>query len=424
MELIDVMSVQSKSGQTTKMRAFIKDCLQQIPEVIFYEKKGNIYATRGVVTGEDKYPCVVAHTDTVHEIKEHYKVLMNEGCMYAMQSGIQAGIGGDDKVGIYTALRMLEEFPVMKAAFFRDEEIGCVGSGMAHAKFFENVGYVLQADRRGVGDVTDVIGGTKMITDEFKEIIKPIMDSYKRTYVNGLITDVGMLARKFPVCMFNASCGYFNPHTNSEFIVPAYVEYNLEFFKDCVKLLGNKLHACVRPKPTYSYNGWADDDYSGWDGHIQKGFSSFDKRFERRMRRKRFSVMKRFNLGGYRAMHLWCEIKDGDKVESRKFLYANQFNYYINDEYVGYGDMEFYEAVMAWHNLHGDKDGTVKERKETPLLDEKKPEPIPTCGICQRDLKQEDDVTEESLYCAHCMMYDWEIEQELSKSKKGGKSKT
>ncbi len=62
-----------------------------------------------------------------------------------------SGIGGDDKVGVYTCLNALfqEGIESVKVSFFRNEEIGCIGSKAADMKWFEDVNWVCQLDRRG-----------------------------------------------------------------------------------------------------------------------------------------------------------------------------------------------------------------------------------------------------------------------------------
>ena len=56
---------------------------------------------------------------------------------------------------------------VIKLAFFVDEEIGCVGSSNANMKFFDDVSFVLQADRQGYEDVAVDIYGIEMFGGEF-----------------------------------------------------------------------------------------------------------------------------------------------------------------------------------------------------------------------------------------------------------------
>ena len=98
--LIDTLSIQSSSGNEYQMISYIKDfCVANVPDAKVDIKDNNIYITKGE---SDVYPCIVSHTDTVHDIHNKYKVFDDEGCIFAFNSetGTQVGVGGDDKVGI------------------------------------------------------------------------------------------------------------------------------------------------------------------------------------------------------------------------------------------------------------------------------------------------------------------------------------
>lgn len=242
-ELVAVMAIQSKSRNNGRMMAFLEERLKAL-KVPYYFDNDNLYATKGKLKKGEFYPCFVAHTDTVHEIKPSFNILHNNGYLIAMDKFSQTGIGGDDKVGIYLALALLDLLDVCKVAFFVDEEIGCIGSGKAHKEFFENVGYVLQADRKGNTGVTESISGMDMISDEFKELIAPAMTFHSRKYVDGMMTDVQTLAHKFDICMMNIECGYYLPHSDKEYVAVQDVENTLNFMYDVSSLCGKKQHPC------------------------------------------------------------------------------------------------------------------------------------------------------------------------------------
>ena len=102
-----------------------------------YDDYGNLYAIKGE---SESYPCVAAHTDTVNAIEKDYKLLQDDDVLFAVDSNYnRLGVGGDDKVGVYIALEMLRKLDYCKAAFFVEEEIGCVGSKKADMSFFKDV---------------------------------------------------------------------------------------------------------------------------------------------------------------------------------------------------------------------------------------------------------------------------------------------
>ena len=188
------------------------------------EDKGNLYVTKGDAS---IYPCVVAHTDTVHSVKpleqySVYKSKVGDNTIYFGWNPVKdtfTGIGGDDKVGIYLALSALRDFPVMKAAFFRDEEIGCIGSSLADMTFFNDVAFVMQGDRRGNGDFVDRIGSVPLFGKNFSDAIAPILKTYKYRLFSGAMTDVQELKTSgLDVACANFSCGYHDPHSAQEYI--------------------------------------------------------------------------------------------------------------------------------------------------------------------------------------------------------------
>lgn len=246
-----VLSVQAESGKTERMTNFIAEELRRIdPGIRIRRKKGNLYATKG---DADIYPCVVAHTDTVHTIipEKDYHVYSDGSIYFAFDSGRKrmTGIGGDDKVGIYVALTMVERLPNVKVAFFRDEEIGCVGSASANIQFFSDCAFVLQCDRRGYGDFVNDAGSTELHGDEFADAVQPILDTYGFKPSYGSMTDVMELKdRGVKVACANMSCGYYRPHTDEEYVVIEEVRLVTNMVQDICKLMGDRQWKHVKPR--------------------------------------------------------------------------------------------------------------------------------------------------------------------------------
>lgn len=213
--LHNTLSIQSKSGQTKRMQKYLlrfakKHGIQATVD------QGNIYMVKGEA---NLYPCAVAHTDTVHKIIDNFAVVIHKGVYYGKDrdTGKQHGVGGDDKVGVALALQALIDFPVMKAAFFRDEEIGCVGSRQADMSFFKDVSLVAQADRRGNHDFADTIFGNDLVGRQFAYAVKPLLEQHGYKSVRGMLTDVYQLRENGLECpSFNMSAGYHDPHSDRE----------------------------------------------------------------------------------------------------------------------------------------------------------------------------------------------------------------
>lgn len=234
--LHNTLSVQSKTGMTEMMNKYILRFVNKIPDVVTYMRDGNIYVTKGQ---SDVYPTIVAHTDTIHHIEDTFAVLKHNGVYFGWNGSEQVGVGGDDKVGIAVALWFLQELDKVKIAFFRDEEIGCVGSSFADMRFFDDSSFVVQCDRQGSDDVAYSIMGQTLFDASFRNHIEPIVDRYGRKIVTGRMTDVWKLRQKgLKVASMNLSCGYFEPHSSKEIVVESVVESTVSFIEEMIEEVG------------------------------------------------------------------------------------------------------------------------------------------------------------------------------------------
>jgi tripeptide aminopeptidase len=289
-KLIEVLSVQSESYNQWRMFAYIIRQLQDIPNTSYYVSDGNIYITKGV---SSDYPCMVAHMDTVHDIVEDLHPLEFNGCITGFNRVTmeQTGIGGDDKVGIYIALECLREFDDIKIAFFRDEEVGCVGSYDANVRFFDDCRFVLQCDRRGNSDFITDASGTELSSKHFQDTIYPIISSYGYKFAKGMMTDVMALKEIGVGCsVANISCGYYNPHTAQEYVDVFDVENCMEMCKTiiryCTEIYSHKYKPRVyTPAAPYSKYAapkkvrtlWSSDWDDYYEGSSGDAFGDYPK---------------------------------------------------------------------------------------------------------------------------------------------------
>lgn len=216
--LFKILRIEAESYDSKAMMAFLAAHAKEKGYQHFYDTTGNFY----MVKGQSKtYPCMVAHTDTVHKIHGHGISIIRYGSKVTGFDGVdmeQTGIGGDDKCGIYAALHCMEALEYCKAAFFVDEEVGCKGSRRCYMKFFKNCRFVLQADRRGNDDfVTDIFG--PLSSDKFQRNVLPIITKYDYKFHTGAMTDVEALRdNNIGLSVANMSAGYYNPHSDREYI--------------------------------------------------------------------------------------------------------------------------------------------------------------------------------------------------------------
>ena len=257
--LIDTLSVQTSSGKEQDMIQYIINfCVKNLPNSKIKVDDNNVYVTKGV---SDVYPCIVSHTDTVHDIHKFYKVFDDDNCLFAFnaESGKQVGVGGDDKVGVWLALEMLLRQDIIKCVFFHSEEIGCVGSSQANMSWFSDVGYCLQGDRRGSKDFVNSISG-KLYSDAFAEDVLPIISKYGYAESSGSVTDVGQLSENgIGVSVANMSCGYYSPHSDTEIVEFADASNCLDMVIQIVNDLGCNLYKHNYQNDYHFNSSWGQD---------------------------------------------------------------------------------------------------------------------------------------------------------------------
>lgn len=260
--LKEVLSVPTKTYQEQYMIEFITNWLKENNIPFEIDEMFNIYATKQTDSDIKYFPCVVSHTDTVHNldsinIKEEdlineQKILKPSLKAYNNQ-GEPTGIGGDDKCGIFACLILLKELPNLKAAFFVSEETGCHGSRNADPNFFLNVGYAIQFDAPGNSMVTEYCMGTKLFdrdSDFFKSCDEVLTESFnsRNDYQSHPYTDVYALKSKFDFSCINFAIGYYNYHSKNEYVVIEDVYNGIETGKKMIEKLGYNKYQYIEPK--------------------------------------------------------------------------------------------------------------------------------------------------------------------------------
>jgi putative aminopeptidase FrvX len=230
--LREILAVQSVSSNTAEMEDLIVAKAWDFGANVQVDDR-NIYVTKGQAS---IYPCLVAHTDTVHEIRppEHYSVIEDGGRFSAIDpvDDTPVGIGGDDKVGIFIALYFVKHLQSVKAAFFCDEEDGCQGAKRARLEFFADAAFALECDRKGKADFVRNAGRVELHGDDFAAAVASILTSHGYAEELGGSTDVRELKLiGLSITAANMSCGYHNPHTANEYI-------DLDDVQRCVSLVG------------------------------------------------------------------------------------------------------------------------------------------------------------------------------------------
>ena len=258
--LKDVLSVPTKTYQEHRMVEFLTNWLTENNIEFYVDEKMNVYATKqeSEELPEDFYfPCVISHTDTVHDIDTiNVQTMMLPNAQNQLKESLKAvnddgeptGIGGDDKCGVFACLTLLKELPYLKAAFFVSEETGCHGSNAADPEFFENVGYAIQFDAPENWMITEKCFGQILFdrdTEFFEKVDKVLtegMDNERMKYMVHPYTDVYALRGKFDFSCINFSIGYYNYHTENEYVVIEDVFNGIEMGRKMIEELGYNLH--------------------------------------------------------------------------------------------------------------------------------------------------------------------------------------
>ena len=253
--LKEILAVPTKYCREDKLIAWLSHYLTQKQLSHHIDNVGNVYVTKGELHNGERYPCVSAHIDTVHEPEEVQVVLDQERLIALDSKGRQTGLGGDDKSGVYICLELLDRLPLLKVAFFVSEEIGCQGSRKSDRKFFRDVGYVMQFDSPCDDIMTYTCDGTQLFPDhgEFHDLMLPIVKAHGVTnWQHHPYTDVSVLKRLFDFPCLNLPAGYFRMHSPQEYVLPAVVDNSIRLGLSLIQAFGPKGYHYVADRDVVS----------------------------------------------------------------------------------------------------------------------------------------------------------------------------
>jgi hypothetical protein len=203
------------------MLNYIKQYISGIKLRYHTDNFGNIYVTKQ--TDGSNFIGMVAHTDTVHPIVEELNIFQYKNILYGygLEKGQYGplGCGGDDKVGVYMCMQALKDLPNIKCVFYRQEEIGCVGSNASDINYLQDCSFVIQCDRKNNNDFITRTNGVDISSREFIDDCKPLMEQYGYKEAIGTSTDVGTIKIKgLKTSCVNLSCGFYRPHMDATYV--------------------------------------------------------------------------------------------------------------------------------------------------------------------------------------------------------------
>jgi hypothetical protein len=149
---------------------------------------------------------LVAHMDTVHRQSVSTICKSSNNIWMAPE-----GIGGDDRCGIYSILQIIRHYNC-HVLFTEDEEIGCVGAKkFTKSGIKPDVNFIIELDRKGKNDCVFY----SCDNPDFTKFI----ESYGFKTDFGSCSDISNVAPYIGKAAVNLSCGYYNAHTQHEYIV-------------------------------------------------------------------------------------------------------------------------------------------------------------------------------------------------------------
>jgi hypothetical protein len=254
--LIEVFQIQNPSDNEVS-KALVIEWLTTKFAKFFVEEdpEGNLlFDNRPLKKRGDRVPTIVAHLDQVHPYVRGFRLaLLGEHKLVAYdRNGSRVGTGGDDKCGIYVALKMLLSKQPCRAIFVQDEEIGCVGSSAVAGEWGDDSSILIQADRRGNNDLIYHTNGTRIATHELVQRVLALPECEGMKPEMGTLTDVGELCPYFEVQGFNISSGYYDAHTSRESVKLNELDVTLARVAAICKMVGTTYDPLpCYPKPAY-----------------------------------------------------------------------------------------------------------------------------------------------------------------------------
>lgn len=246
--LKEILAIPTFFRQEHEVLRYLIKYLRTTDYIFDVDDYGNLYVTKGKAT---VYPCVCAHTDSVHEIDD-IKIVKTVGYNgkerlqgVHPKTGNGCGIGADDKAGVFVCLELLDKLPVLKVVFFASEEYGCVGSYNSDPEFFKNVGYVMEFDCPGYNEVTFTCNGIQLFNPKnlFYQRMLPILHKIMGTVPvlrHHPYTDVWRIKSRHNISCINIATGYYRYHTISEYVIIDHVLNAVQIGLESIQALGNK----------------------------------------------------------------------------------------------------------------------------------------------------------------------------------------
>lgn len=203
-----------------KLLGYSKESLWQYLEGLSYADYDKIIVPNGgiifVPKDREQYALVCVHIDTINDARAakaptERELYIRRNYIALLPNADCACLGGDDRCGVYIALKLLDRGIPFAFGFFTDEEIGGLGSSRCiNAIEALNVTSFIGLDRRGSNELALYGWDNEELVCLFEAM------GYNRAW--GSFTDASNLAGALGIACVNLSIGYQHEHTHNEFI--------------------------------------------------------------------------------------------------------------------------------------------------------------------------------------------------------------
>jgi putative aminopeptidase FrvX len=245
--LTRLFEIPTVSGDEARMISFLQEYASARKFHFRRDAIGNLRVTKG---STECYPAVAAHIDTVHPLRK-VTISLQDGIFTAEdKAGHQCGFGADDKTGVFTCLRLLDELPAVAAFFFVQEEIGMIGARNMSPAWMNDIGYLIEFDCPSRYMASATSDGVPLFKEgsSFIKHADVVFESHRGTegfsFQNHPFTDVATIRRRFPISCLNLASGYHNWHARDEYASLEEIQAAVSLGKDLVSELGETRYHC------------------------------------------------------------------------------------------------------------------------------------------------------------------------------------
>lgn len=194
----------------------------------YYDGYGNVI----IDTVSNPSTIFSAHTDTVDYMDGKRDCVVYDEDFSILHTNKQEILGADDCAGVYILLEMIKENIPGRYIFHREEESGAKG---AHwiientPEIFHNISSAIAFDRAGDKDIiTSMVTGVTA-SEDFSKILSEELDGGHES-ARGTFTDTAFYIGHIKNCT-NISVGYYDQHSQNEFLDLAYFDWLVERVK-------------------------------------------------------------------------------------------------------------------------------------------------------------------------------------------------